>query len=923
MKFKDIVVNLVSGAMPSNRVGYYIKRFSQEASVRRLASVLLIGLFIFQSLVFIFPPKASFASGGNDLIPGGIGNTDPPMKQNLINYVNANNWGAAFFQLMGLNEDYIRNHMSAGTIQAGSWQYSMGHNNFGGTCSVPFNDVFGGNAPFPGSDTVWVGSPNCRWSPGYAPQGLIGDPNFPVQIGGRWWQIGVIGDCGNIVLREVSPPPEPICQDLVVSTTTPLVGQPVALTGWANSGGRPGLTLVDMAYVTYDNPQDTNVNRPASNNVSNNNVKSQGVPLRPDNTFVDTGKSISFSQPGQYIIRFGVASNQLPQYIYGFPGSWVGGCSKIIDVKDDSKVMRCGQLDMANSGGFTYRSPFTPFLKGTAIVSGTQGTKYPSKFRYILLREVPDGTPGPPLIRYNGKIYQEGNPNGQSSRIDRTVTYSNNNASSFADPVSGAGFDATTFTQTLPNDAPSKNYLIIMRVFDQNGVEAPENPNNCYRPFTVESNPTPPKIICKSLTVALSPTSALVPNKPTFTGVAEKTGVGNLTPKTYQYKVYKKQGSSYVAMTGSPVNSNNTAFADTKPNAFTFNDPGEYKVTLTVIDQNNVATDEGKDGSGGNGCEKTFTLSPQPPTCVSLTAHPVTEKEPPKEITFKATIQVPNGQARSYTYDFGDGSDPVKVDSSELTNTIKHTYTAPGKYIASFTFEATTGSVLQAPAQCQVEVTLTDLKYTKQVANMTQLTRDGQPIDANNVTARGGDVLRYQIGVCNATSETIKGYVFKDNISDLLYYTDIVDTGGGTVKTDSGTTVLEWPAQDIPPLENGKKCVDEQGKIIPENFNTFKEFQVKVKDPVPATGTKQADPDGYDCKVTDEFEGNTVVTPINCTIPKIIETNNPLPRTGAGWALGIIGFFAASSIFLFFRNRMLKRELELASTLTEGMYGQS
>ncbi len=424
--------------------------------------------------------------------------------------------------------------------------------------------------------------------------------------------------------------------------------------------------------------------------------------------------------------------------------------------------------------------------------------------------------------------------------------------------------------------------------------------------------------------MALAPPNAQVPNKPTFTGVAEKTGVGNLTPKSYQYNVYKKGANGQFAkMPNSPVVSNNTAFTDTKPNAYTFSDPGDYKVTLTVIDQNNVATEEGKDGSGGNGCEKTFTLSPQPPQCIGLSAQPLTAKEPPKEITFTASIAVPNGQARSYTYNFGDGSDPVKVDSNELTNTIKHTYTAPGKYIASFTFDATTGSVLQAPEQCQVEVNITDLRFTKQVANMTQLTRDGQPIDANNVTARGGDVLRYQIGICNASGETIKDYIFKDNISDLLYYTDMVDTGGGTVKTDTGTTVLEWPAIDVLPLENGQKCVDDEGKIIPENFKTFKEFSVKVKDPVPATGTKQADPDGYDCKVTDEFEGNRVVTPINCTIPKLIETNNPLPRTGAGWALGIIGFFAASSIFLFFRNRMLKRELELTSTLTEGMYGES
>lgn len=921
MKFKDIVVNLVSGAMPSNRVGYYIKRFSQEASVRRLASLLLIGLFIFQSLVFIFPPKPSFASGGNDLIPGGIGTTDPPMKQNLINYVNADNYGAAFFQLMGLNEDYIRNNMSAGTIRAGDWTYSMGHNSFGGPgCSTRFDQVFS-STPFPGSDSVYVGSPSCRWSAGYSPSGLIGDPNRPVNIGGRWWQIGVIGDCGNIVLREVPAPNVPACNSLNLSAYRILSGQTVTLTGIASISGDSPVNLVDMFYAAY-NGDSNSINDPLVPGTSR--LESQGVG-RSGDTFIDnSGKSFRFNTAGTYKIRLHVYSNQAPQYVFGFPGSSVGQCEKIITVINDDKEMRCQILDMANSGGFTYEQPFTPFLKGTATVIGTQGTKYPSKFEYILLTEVPADTPGI-KVNFGGKIYQEGNPTpGGSTRIQRPVTYPNNNATTFTDPVTGAGFNADAFKQTLPNDAAAKNFLIILRVHDQNGNTVPENPDACYRPFTVDSQPTPPKIVCKSLTVTLSPAIAQVPNKPTFTGVAEKTGVGQLTPKSYEYNVYKKGvDGKYAKMPNSPVVSNSTAFTDTKTNAYTFADPGEYKVALTVVDQNNVKTEEGKDGSGGTGCEKIFTLSPQPPQCVSLTAQPLTASEPPKEITFTATISAPNGKAKNYTYEFGDGSTPVKVDSDQITNTTKHTYTAPGKYIASFTFEATTGSVLQAPAQCKVEVNITDLKYTKQVANMTQLTRDGQPIDANNVTAKANDVLRYQIGICNASGEPIKGYVFKDNISDILYYADMVDTGGGTVKTDTGTTVLEWPPLDVPALESGKKCVDDQGRIIPENFKTFKEFKVKIKDPVPATGTKQADPDGFDCKVTDEYQGNIVTTPINCSPIKIIETNNPLPRTGAGWALGIIGFFAASSIFLFFRNRMLKRELELASTLTEGMYGQS
>ena len=183
--------------------------------------------------------------------------------------------------------------------------------------------------------------------------------------------------------------------------------------------------------------------------------------------------------------------------------------------------------------------------------------------------------------------------------------------------------------------------------------------------------------------------------------------------------------------------------------------------------------------------------------------------------------------------------------------------------------------------------------------------------------------MRYQIGICNASSETIKGFVFEDNITDLLYYTDVIDSGGGEIISTTGANVLTWKPQDIPPLQLSKACVDENNKPIYENYSQFKEFKVKVKSPIPNTPLKPADPDGYDCEVTDEFRANTVSTPVACSAVKLIESRNPLPRTGSGWAIGIIGFFAAASTFLFFRNRMLKKELELVEKITEEEYGKS
>ena len=918
MKFKDIVVNIVSGAMPSHRLGYYVGRFSKETSVRRLASVLLVGLFLFQSVVFIAPPKATKAASGNDLIYGGIGEgSEASMKQNLTNFLNKDSYGSAFFQLMGINQQYVQNNMKRGTIGSNGWKYSMGHNPFGGPgCSKRFDQIpeFGGVSPFPGSESVYVGSPNCRWNQSSF-VGLIGDK--PVYVGGTWWKIGIVGDCGNIVLIPVSAPELPNCESVNLSAYSVLVGQPVTLTGVASAKSTTKIKSVNMQYNLY--------NSSASEPTKNSPLESRstsGVAYNNGKYIDSSGKSFNFSSPGSYVVRLAVTSPDETAFKFGLPGSLVNSCAKTVTVTQDNKTLVCTQLGINNQTSTSAQSPFTPSLSGIANSTGTQGTSYPSKFEYILLTEVSSSAVGS-KVTYGGKTYQESNPNGGSSRISRAVSYPNVNLSKFTDPASGGSFIASEFTQTLQSGASSKNYLIILRVYNQSGVVSPDNPAGCYQPFTVTSQPVPEKIICKSLRVDLDPTTAKVPNVTAFVGASEKQGTGSLTPAKYEYNVYKKNGNNYDKLTASPITDNNTSYSDIKNKAYTFSGVGDYKVTLTVVASDGSKTQEGKDGTGGNGCESVFTLSANPPQCISLTAIPANVDSPPKEVELTGVAQADGGEIRNVTFNYGDGSAPQKINTKQLVNKIKHSYTLPGKYEASFTLEATTGSVLTAPAQCKTIINVTDQKFIKLVANMSQLTSDGKPIDANGKIAKAGDILRYQVGMCNASGEVIKGYTYQDNITDLLYYTDIVDAGGAELVKTTGANVLTWKPQDIQPLATSKACVDSNGNPIYANYTSFKEFKVKVKSPIPNDALKPADPNGYDCEVADEFNGNYVATPINCSPIKLIDARNPLPRTGSGWALAIIGFFAASSMFLFFRNRMLKKELQLVEKITEEEYGKS
>ncbi len=1163
MKFKDIVVNLVSGAMPSNRVGYYIKRFSQEASVRRLASVLLIGLFIFQSLVFIFPPKASVASdGGNDLIKGGIGVGEIDMKKNLKTNVSANTYTAAFFQLMGVNSSYVDSMVYEEQLNPNDWSYSMGHNAFGGAgCSTRFDQIpeFGGNAPFPGSETVYVGSPNCRWSNNYSPAGLVG--TRPVNIGGTWWNLAIIGDCGNILLKPTAPPPPPpseeppelpLCDNLNASRTSVLPGEQIAFTGRSISRNYPGLTQASMAYGVYDYNTlpdldlDT-VNRPTSTGVDDGNgdgyYVADGIPINNDGSFTNDYR-VTFKRPGRYIVRMLAASNQLDS-LRGiiWPNSLVGGCSKIIEVLREDiwcnniavnsenqpiirvrgsamgsnfpsnqtvnmqyNLYRKGQASPIDSrdivgipydgsvGAFrdnydsnnpnaarlrefninqpgeyefslrvTYtnsdNSPvlarwseegncrrsytYGPSLRCNNLVINPQdgpyinadirtrgsaesnnmpsGTNVKMEYRAytsgsnqqigstIVVDNVPRGVDTPEnfyrdvdarIFRFNSagnydiklkvfyrlpgsstEILAEGSESGDCSKTIQIVqqaqpavwcnavvvnpasasinqevrtrgtarskdvsadqkvkmeyrAYRAGSNQPVSDPIIvnnvPKGVDtefpdvfrdteARIFKLTEPGQYEIRLKVLYTLPGSAEQVASGSEVEGCAELLTIVA---PDKLSCKAVNLNPSnPDGSTSPVTVSFRGEASDQS-GNAYVAKYNYKVFKVENGNENKLaeftSEFPASAKSISDSINPAKSFNFTSQGTYRIKLSIIPTVNIQVT----GNEAGDCLKEFeVIPPQSFECKSLVATPVSGRAP-LDVNFVASAKAEGVRITEYSFDFGDGTQVQSIVSDKNTISTDHTYTKPGEYTARFNFKTNAGEADGRNINCRVEIEATDIQFVKIVANTTQLI-NGQPIDANNVTARGGDVLRYQIGICNDSTSAIGGYIFKDNISDLLYYTDLVDTGGGTVKTDTGTTVLEWPAIDVPPLENGQKCVDDEGKIIPENFKTFKEFTVKVKDPVPTTGTKQADPDGYDCKVTDEFEGNIVTTPINCSIPKIIETNNPLPRTGAGWALGIIGFFAASSIFLFFRNRMLKRELELASTLTEGMYGQS
>jgi uncharacterized repeat protein (TIGR01451 family)/LPXTG-motif cell wall-anchored protein len=148
----------------------------------------------------------------------------------------------------------------------------------------------------------------------------------------------------------------------------------------------------------------------------------------------------------------------------------------------------------------------------------------------------------------------------------------------------------------------------VAKVTDNASVTVIKN-TNCKKPSG---------LICKNLSVTLSPANGVLPNKPTFTGSAEKTGDGEVNPSKYEYHIFKIEGGVVKPMPHSPVVSESTELTNTVQSAYTFTEEGTYRVELRVFDK------DGKQVQSDPACNQNFTLSKiSPPTPQCLPGIPV------------------------------------------------------------------------------------------------------------------------------------------------------------------------------------------------------------------------------------------------------------------------------------------------------------
>ena len=282
------------------------------------------------------------------------------------------------------------------------------------------------------------------------------------------------------------------------------------------------------------------------------------------------------------------------------------------------------------------------------------------------------------------------------------------------------------------------------------------------------------------------------------------------------------------------------------------------------------------------------------------------------------------GTVSSYTYVVkrdGKVVDTITQASSSLANTAYTKQTEQGKYTVELTVKTSLGDksgadctksfTIPAPKMCPVNPELLeespecqpcpddDTIWIKDkdcaaalVTSKTAKNASQSNIDATTTTAKAGDKITYSLNLAN-NGKAPTDVTPTEELSDVLEYTKVIDTGGGTF--DEQAKTLSWPAITLKPNETQTRM-----------------FTVQVLETIPAMGTGVSDKTSYDCRIDNTF-GNTVGVDIDCPVQKQVveQTVAELPHTGPRENMIFAGITIAVVAYFYARSRQMKKEVRL------------
>ncbi len=197
----------------------------------------------------------------------------------------------------------------------------------------------------------------------------------------------------------------------------------------------------------------------------------------------------------------------------------------------------------------------------------------------------------------------------------------------------------------------------------------------------------------------------------------------------------------------------------------------------------------------------------------------------------------------------------------------------------------------QALPYCQTLISTENpyacIQTSKSAQNITESINN-----ANNTKAQPGDVIEYTLNAKNIGNQTVNNYVFQDNLSYVLDYSNVINLNGGSLNSNDE---IVWP-----PVNIGA------------NQTISKQFEVKVDNPIPSTPTSTSDPNYFNLIMSNTF-GNTININLPSPPAKTIETvtTTTLPNTGPGTSLIVVGIITVIAGFFFYRSRILVKESDI------------
>lgn len=329
-----------------------------------------------------------------------------------------------------------------------------------------------------------------------------------------------------------------------------------------------------------------------------------------------------------------------------------------------------------------------------------------------------------------------------------------------------------------------------------------------------------------------------------------------------------------------------------------------------------------------------ISLPPPPPepvaACTNLAITPISRTN----FRLTGSASKNNGATiTGYTYTIKNSGGAVvhtqTISSTDTTNSTTHDFKADGNYTVNVTVNTSVGA--KTGPECQKSLTVSpeprcplnpDLvasnpdckpcennpniwykgkdctskfELVKKVKNVSQLIDD-----ANNTTVLPGDRMEYRLSVKN-TGNTTGSYTIEDNMTDVLEYANIIDTGGGVLVTQqSGVPaekagMISWPTVEIKPGATIEKIIS-----------------IQVKATIPATPEGTSNPESFNCRMVNDFAGNGTTVMVKCPTPKVVEqVVTELPHTGATENMIFAGIVLAVVTYFYARSRQLKKEVRL------------